>query len=81
MHEHGNLLMERPCCKDLQLNMTGVMGERLICYRVAEEDLGVLVGHRPSLQCSLKCERKHMNPLGGIVCAVVPLNTCQGLET
>lgn len=41
--------MERPYAKGLQLNITGVMGKILVCYRVAEEDLGVIVDHRPRL--------------------------------
>lgn len=53
MHKHGSLLGERPYAKGLQLNTTGVMGKILVCYRVAEEDLGVIVDHRPSLPFGL----------------------------
>lgn len=49
MHKHRNLLVGRPYAKGLQLNITGVMGKILVCYRVAEEDLGVIVDHRQSL--------------------------------
>lgn len=49
VREHGNLLMERPHSKGFQLTMTSVMGKILVCYRVAEEDLGIRVGHRPGL--------------------------------
>lgn len=49
MREHGNLLMERPHSKGFQLTITGVMGKILVCYKVAEEDLGIIVGHRPGL--------------------------------
>lgn len=56
------------------------MGNILVCYRVTEEDLGIIVGHRPSLQYSLKGERECINPLGGMVRPTVPINICQGLK-
>lgn len=48
------------------------MGRLLVCYRVTEEDLGIIVGHRPSLQYSLKCRRECANH--------VPREVCLGLK-
>lgn len=74
MHKHGNLLRERPYAKGLQLNITGVMGKILVCYRVAEEDLGVIVDHKPSLPYRLQCGKECLNHLGGRVCPAAPVN-------
>lgn len=63
--------MERPYAKGRQLNITGMMGKILICYRVAEE------GHsgpqaKSAIQTTVWGER--LNHLGGMVCPTVPVN-------
>lgn len=76
MHERGNLLMERPYPKVFQLNITGMMGKILVCYRVAEDDLGIIVATGQIRKYGREC----INPLGGMLCLTVLINVCQGLK-
>lgn len=56
MREHGYLFGKTLLF--LQLNTTDVMSRILVCYRMAEEDVGIIVGHRSHLRYSLKCEKE-----------------------